>query len=122
MNEEDIERRLRQETLASPSSGLDRRMDALFDGAAFQKRRVSLPTVPLWLAAAACLVCGMAGFAGRPLFVHRQALPALVVVVPPNEALARLLAGDQSRRNNDIDFSRAKVQIINQSTRAADSL
>lgn len=122
MNEDDIERKLRQETLASPSPGLDQRMDALFDSAASVNPRVSLLKVPVWLAAAACLVCGIAGFAARPLFVHRQTLPTVVVVVPPNEALARLLAGDQSRGNNDIDFSRAKVQIVNQPTRTSDNL
>jgi hypothetical protein len=116
MNENDIERKLRQETLAEPSPGFDRRMDVLFDKAASANRHPLLPTVPLWLAAAACLACGFAGFGARSLFVPRPNPPTMVYIYPPSEALTRLLAGDKVDRSNGFDFSHARVQVINPST------
>lgn len=95
MNENDIERQLRQQSLARPSADIDQRMDSLFHRAASGNLRASLPAVPVWLAAAACLVCAAAGFAVRPLLVRQQPPSTVVVVVPLNEALARLLTGNR---------------------------
>jgi hypothetical protein len=122
MNENDLENKLRQEMLASPSPRLDQRMDALFDKAASTNRRPLLPPVPLWLAAAACLACGIAGFGARSLFASRPNPPATVYVFPPSEALTRLLAGDKVDRSNGFDFSHARVQVINLPASPGDQL
>jgi hypothetical protein len=122
MNENDIERKLRQETLAGPSPGFDQRMDALFDKAASTNRRPLLPTVPLWLAAAACLTCGFAGFGARSLFVPRPNPPTMVYIFPPSEALTRLLAGDKIDRSNGFDLSHARIQVINLPASPGDQL
>jgi hypothetical protein len=122
MNENDIEHKLRQETLAEPSPSLDQRMDASFDKAASTNRRPLLPTVPLWLAAAACLTCGFAGFGARSLFVPRPNPPTVVYVFPPSEAMTHLLGGGTANRNDGFDFSHARIQVINLSTSTEDQL
>ena len=122
MNENDIERQLRQQSLARPSADIDQRMDSLFHRAASGNLRASLPAVPVWLAAAACLVCAAAGFAVRPLLVRQQPPSTVVVVVPLNEALARLLTGNSANRSDEIDFSRAQIHVVRQETSASEKL
>ena len=122
MNENDIERQLRQQSVARPSADIDQRMDSLFHRAASGNLRASLPAVPVWLAAAACLVCAAAGFAVRPLLVRQQPPSTVVVVVPLNEALARLLTGNSENRSDEIDFSRAQIYVVRQETSASEKL
>ena len=122
MNENDIERNLQQQPLAQPLANLDQRMDSLFHRAASGNLRPSLPAVPVWLAAAACLVCAAAGFAVRPLLVRQQPPSTVVVVVPLNEALARLLTGNSANRSEEIDFSRAQIYVVRQETSASEKL
>ena len=122
MNENDIERQLRQQSLARPSADIDQRMDSLFHRAASGNLRASPPAVPVWLAAAACLVCAAAGFAVRPLLVRQQPPSTVVVVVPLNEALARLLTGNSANRSDEIDFSRAQIHVVRQETSASEKL
>ena len=97
-------------------------MESLFHRAASRSLRTSLPTVPLWLAAAACLVCGIAGFIVHPLLVRQQAPPSVVVVVPLNEALAHLLTGNSANRSDGIDFSRAQFHVVRQENPVTDKL
>jgi hypothetical protein len=112
MNKNDIERQLQQQPLAKPSADLDRRMDSLFGRAASESEQRSRPTVPLWLAAAACLVCGLAGFGVRSLFISRRNQPAIVYVFPPSEAMTRFLNGATASRSSDFDFSHAHAQVL----------
>ena len=122
MNENDIERKLQQEPLATPSPGLDQRMDALFDEAASISRRSLLPVVPLWLATVACLTCGIAGFVAHRLFIHQQSPSTVVIVVPPNEVLGSILTGTGVNRRDRLDLSRPQIRIIRQENPITSSL
>jgi hypothetical protein len=112
MNENDFEGQLQQQPLARPSAELDQRMETLFHRAASRNLWASLPAVPVWLAAAACLVCAVAGFGVRSLFIPRQSAPTIVYVFPPSEAMTRFLNGATASRNNDFDFSHAHAQVL----------
>jgi hypothetical protein len=122
MNESDIERQLQQQPLARPSANLDQRMESLFHRAGSLSPRASWPAVPLWLGAAACLICGITGFAVRPLLIRQPSPPTVVVVVPLNEALARLVTGNNANRRDEIDFSRAQIRVVRQKSPASDKL
>ena len=112
MNDNEIEHQLQQQPLARPSADLDQRMKALFHRAASESEQRSRPAVPLWLAAAACLVCGLAGFGVRSLSIFRRDQPAIVYVFPPSEAMTRFVNGATASRNNDFDFSHAHAQVL----------
>jgi hypothetical protein len=111
MNDNDIERQLKERPLVQPSANLEQRIQALFDEAAFHRPRLLLRPVPVWMMAAACLVCAFAGFGARSAFIPRQNPPTVVYFFPPNEAMARLLTGAVNR-NDNFDFSHARVQVI----------
>ena len=113
MNENDIERHLQRQPLTQPSADLDQRMKSLFHEARSERAHPLLRTVPIWLMAAACLVCAIAGFGVKSLFVPRQSPPTVVYVFPPSEAMTRFLNGATANRNDGFDFSRARVQVIN---------
>lgn len=67
MNDDELEAKLRAMPPQPPTPELDARMARLwFDGAA-RKRGVTGWRVPLWQAAAACLIAAAAGFALRPM-------------------------------------------------------
>jgi hypothetical protein len=122
MNESEIERQLQQQPLVPPSADLEQRMETLFHRAGSLGSRASWQAVPVWLAVAACLVCGIAGFAVHPLLVRQPSPPTVVVVVPPNEALARLLNGNSANRSERIDFSRAEIRVVRQENPTPDKL
>ena len=122
MNENDIERQMQQQTVARPSADLDERMKRLFHEGRIRRTHPLSRTVPFWLMAAACLVCAAAGFAVRPLLVRQQPPSTVVVVVPLNEALARLLTGNSANRSDEIDFSRAQIHVVRQETSASEKL
>jgi len=112
MNEHDIERQLQQQSLVQPSANLNQRMESLFERAISEIVRTSRPAVPIWLTAAACLICGIAGFGVRSLFISRENRPAIVYVFPPSEAMTHFLNGVTTGRNNDFDFVHARVQVL----------
>jgi len=112
MNENDIERQLQQQPLTGPSADLDRRMKVLFHNANPKQMHPPARTVPIWLMAAACLVCAIAGFGVRSLSIFRQSPPTVVYVFPPSEAMSRLLNGSTASRNSDFDFSHAHAQVL----------
>jgi hypothetical protein len=122
MNENDIERQLQRQPLARPSANLDQRMESLFHRGVSLSPRAPWPAVPLWFGAAACLICGMTGFAIRPLLVRQSSPSAVVVVVPLDESLARLLTGNHASRSDGIDFSRAEVRMVRQQNSGPDRL
>ena len=122
MNENEIERQLQQAPLAQPSADLNQRMQTLFHEAEKAGPSLLMRPVPAWLTAAACLGFAAVGFGVRPLFVQRQPQPSVVVVVPSNETLARLLTGKPSPRSDGIDFSRARVQVITQPSQTPEKL
>jgi hypothetical protein len=112
MNDNEIEHQLQQQPLARPSADLDQRMKALFHEARSERAHPLLRTVPIWLMAAACVVCVVAGFGARSLFVPRQSPATVVYVFPPSEAMTRFLTGATANRNDGFDFSHARVQVI----------
>ena len=122
MNENDIEHQLRQQPLARPSTDLDRRMDSLFGRAASESKRHARPAVPLWLAAAACLMCGLAGFSVRSIFISRRNQPAVIYIFPPSEAMTHLLNGTTASRSSDFDFSHAHAQVLQPPARQGNQL
>jgi len=122
MNENEIERRLQQAPLAKPPDVLNQRMHALFNEAWIVRSNPFLRPVPVWLAVAACFGFAAIGFGVRPLVVRRQPLPTVVVVVPSNETLARLLTGQPPPRSDGIDFSRARIQVITQPSQTPEKL
>jgi hypothetical protein len=76
----------------------------------------------VWLAAAACLVCGIVGFAVHPLLIRPPLPSTVMVVVPLNDALARLLTGNNTNRRDEIDFSHAQIHVFRQENPASDKL
>jgi len=111
MNNNDLERQLKDQPLAQPSANLDQRIQVLFDEASLRRPRLLVRPVPIWAMAAACVVCAVTGFWARSLFIPRQNAPTVVYVFPPNEAMTRLLTGTASH-NDSFDFSHARVQVI----------
>ena len=121
MNENDIERQLQRQPLAQPSTHLDQRINTLFREASTARPSIFTCTVPVWMATAACLVCGVAGLGARSLFIPRQNPPTVIYFVPPNEAMTRFLTG-ASNRNDGFDFSHARVQVIKVPSTQGDQL
>ena len=111
MNESDIERKLQQQSLAQPSANLNQRMESLFHKARFERAHPLLRTIPVWLMAAACLVCAVAGFGVRSLFLPHQSPPTTIYVFPASEAMVHFLEGAKVKRNDGFDFSHARVQV-----------
>ncbi len=70
----DPERQLNEMKPAAPSEEFERRMAALFDDSrprpAFWRRGIAL-----WQVAAACLLCGFAGFAASDYLQERNPIP-----------------------------------------------
>jgi hypothetical protein len=122
MNEHDMERHLQRQPLARPSANLDQQMERLFQVTRSEHANPLARTVPMWLMAAACLVCALAGFGVRSLFVPRQSAPTVVYVFPPSEAMTRFLTGAAANRNDGFDFAHARVQVINPSVSAGNQL
>jgi hypothetical protein len=122
MNENDIERQMQQQTVARPSADLDERMKRLFHEGRIRRTHPLSRTVPFWLMAAACLVCAVAGFGVRSLFVPRQSPATVIYVFPPSEAMTRFLTGAGGNRNDGLDFSHARVRVINPSISAGNQL
>jgi hypothetical protein len=122
MNENEIEHQLRQVPLAQPSAGLDQRMRGLFHDATAARPRLLVRPVPVWMVAAACLGCVVAGFGARSLFASREKTSKVVYVLPASEALTRLLTGQPSVTDNGLDFSHPKVQVITKPLQPPDQL
>jgi len=112
MNEKDIEGQLQEQSLARPSAMLDHRMNALFHEERSKRPHFLLRGVPIWLTAAACLVCAVAGFGARSMFVLRRHPPTVVYFFPANEEMARFLTGPKANWNDGFDFSQAHVEVI----------
>ena len=122
MNENDIERELLKQPLARPSTALDRRMEAFFDEAQSGRPHFLMRAVPVWLTAGACLICAVAGFGARSMFIPRQHPPTVVYYFPPNEAMARFLSGAKANRSDSFDFSQAHVEVIQPSAAQGNQL
>lgn len=122
MNENDFERQLQRQPLVGPSADFDQRMKGLFHEACPERVHPLSRTVPIWLMAAACVVCAVAGFGVRSLFIPRQSPPMVVYVFPPSEAMTRFLTGAAANRNDGFDLSHARVQVTNPSTSVRNQL
>ena len=112
MNEKDLERQLREQPLARPSATLDQRMNTLIHEAESKRPHLLFRAVPIWLTAAACLACAVAGFGARSLFIPHQYPPAVVCFYPANEEMARFLTGARANRGDRFGFSQAHVEVI----------
>lgn len=81
----DVERWLKKQRMPQASPALDARMDALFAEYAAAPRGLRKP-VPLWLSAAACLLCFLGGAALRTVSPEVQTplpLPATPAAILP---------------------------------------
>ena len=122
MNENDIERQLREQPLAQPSATLDQRMTMLFHEAESKRPHFLWRGVPVWLTAAACLMCAVAGFGARSLFIPRQYPPTVVYFFPANEEMTHFLSGGKANRSDSFDFSQAHVEVIQPSAAQGEQL